>query len=125
MSVQSWSYLSYGASAQNSSNRDRNRASEMMGYDGSMYLKKASTRSSAWCFGGRANSTSSMVPPMLQKLRKGYISGPLFGLVSPLPLVSPSMEAHEFPSTKVKLRDILCLPFVVDGDSAIDTDGCT
>jgi hypothetical protein len=56
---------------------------------------------------------------MLQKLRKGYISGPLLGMLLPLPLASPSIEPHEFPSTRVKLREILCLLLVVNGDSAI------
>ena len=62
-----------------------------------------------------------MFPPMLQKLRKGYISGPLLGMLLPLPLPSPSMEPHEFPSTRVKLREIPGLLLAVNGDSAIVT----
>jgi len=90
-----------------------------------MYLKNASTKTSASCLGGSANKTSSIDPPMLQKLRKGYDSGSLLGMLLPLPLPLPlslpSIEPHEFPSTKLKLRGILGLLLVVNGDSAIGT----
>jgi len=57
-----------------------------------------------------------MLLPILQKLRKGYISGPPLEILLPSP---SSIAPHEFPSTKVKLREILGLLLVVNGDSAI------